>query len=303
MSEESARKAVKLLCKNLVELQGPTRLSRRPNAEELRDIEQECAAAGFPGRIGCVDCMKQLWASCPKALKGQRRNPKGGKLAVISAEAWRDRSLYVWRWLSGRPGANNNLNALGASPLFNDILRGEFIPDFERNIHGSQRSIPCFLADGIYPRWSLFATPISAPTTALESTCAAAQEQARKGAERRFGALQARLGILRQERKEWRKADVILLGAACVILHNLIVKMSRGGLLGSERDDDGILLSSGELLNEFFEGAETESSYEQADETLLESLLGARSKRASVAGLASLRELLKSHLGELQGLG
>jgi hypothetical protein len=43
---------------------------RRPNKDELREIEQHYASLGFPGCIGCVDVASWTWDNCPVGWQG-----------------------------------------------------------------------------------------------------------------------------------------------------------------------------------------------------------------------------------------
>ena len=42
----------------------------RPDEDELRCIEAEFAAIGFPGCVGCIDCMHVAWKNCPVGQLG-----------------------------------------------------------------------------------------------------------------------------------------------------------------------------------------------------------------------------------------
>ena len=55
------------------------------------------------------------------------------------------------------------------------------------------------------------------------------QEATMEDFERSFGCLQGRYKFLRQERHEWSDALVILISEGCVLLHNLVVRMSLAG--------------------------------------------------------------------------
>ena len=52
-------------------------------------------------------------------------------------------------------GSNNDLNVLGASPLFNDILQGK-APNMPYVINGREYNHGYYLADGIYPEYATF---------------------------------------------------------------------------------------------------------------------------------------------------
>ena len=60
---------------------------------QLQEIEIKYVASGFPGCIGCIDCMHLDRKSCPKVFKGQYRNPKGGNSSIISCDAMVDRDI------------------------------------------------------------------------------------------------------------------------------------------------------------------------------------------------------------------
>ena len=300
MSEELIRSATKKFCRRLVELHGPKHLRRRPTEEELKSIESAHRSVGFPGCIGSVDCMRQLWKNCPKALKGQYYNPKDGRIAVISVEAWCDRDLYVWHWFSGRCGTNNDITVLDASPLFNDILSGAWKPDFEWTVGEESLTIPYFLVDGIYPKWAIFAKPLSVPVNEKEARYTKCQEAVRKDIERCFGVLQARFHALRGERKEWRKSDIVLMGQACVILHNMIIDMGKRGLLASERDESGRVLTCSEIVEESFDD-ERSSEVKASEDCYLENLLMIHTKYTSRAGFISLRNRLRKNLWNILG--
>ncbi|KAI5347731.1 hypothetical protein L3X38_000618 [Prunus dulcis] len=63
---------------------------RRPTPKDIQRLLQKAEARGFSGMIGSIDCMHWQWKNCPTALQGSQ----------------------------------NDLNVLGQSPVFNDVLRG-----------------------------------------------------------------------------------------------------------------------------------------------------------------------------------
>ena len=238
------------------ELYGPDLLNREPTLTELRRVVQKYEASGFPGCVGCVDCMQIHWKNCPKAKKGQYYNPKSGKLATLSCEALVDCDLYCWHWFAGRPGTNNDITVLDNSPLFNDILTGRRRMNLPEGyvINNIRRSwLLYMLGDGIYPPWSIIVLPIRAPTNERQGCMTLRQEGRRKDVERFFGCLQGRFKILKQERHEWSDSAIILTSEVCVILHNQIVRMSRDEELGLEGIDSLSGEASSHLVDEFFE--------------------------------------------------
>jgi len=81
-----------------------------------------------------------------------------------------------------------------------------------------------YLANKIYPEWTVFVKTISTPQMDEYKLFALMQEGARKDVECAFGVLQSRFDIVRQPSKLWKQGDVINITQACVILHNMIVE-------------------------------------------------------------------------------
>lgn len=311
MSPESQREYFYKFLVAVVRRFGALFLNREPILGELRTIVGEYEDAGFPGCMGCIDCMHMHWKNCPKALKGQYHNPKDGKLATISCEALVDRNLYCWHWFSGRCGTNNDITVLDNSPLINDILAGNRTMTLPEGylVNGARRSgLLYMLGDGIYPDWAIFVLPNHAPLNDREVHMTKRQEAVRKDVERFFGCLQGRFRIIRQERHEWSDTQLILISQVCVILHNMIVKMSLRGELSEELDENGVPQSESELLHEFFsfEGGET------PDETT--AVVGSASEERGLTYLLArdrlvanrethieLKEALSHHLWSLRG--
>jgi hypothetical protein len=94
-------------------------------------------------------------------------------------------------------GANNDINVLDNSPLFDDILANE-ASRAPYMINGHMYERDYYLADGIYPRWSTFVKSFYATTDEKHAYFKMKQENARKDVERAFGVLQGRWGILQQ---------------------------------------------------------------------------------------------------------
>ena len=174
--------------------------------------------------------------------KGQLHNPKDGKLATLKVEAWCDSDLYVWHWFAGRAGTTNDKTMVSISPLFQDILTGKYPFQLKQPYkvlsNSISRYVPYFLADGIYPQWPLFILPIHMANSVREQRYTRAQEGRRKDIERAFGVLQARFNILRYEDKRWYKSEIIKSSRVCVILHNMIVRMSQTGLFASDIESE-----------------------------------------------------------------
>ncbi|XP_021801024.1 uncharacterized protein LOC110745247 [Prunus avium] len=96
---------------------------RRPTPRDLQRLLQKAEARGFPGMVGSIDCMHWQWKNCPTAWQGDYGNRKGQKSIILEAVAGFD--TWVWHAFFGVPGSQNDLNVLGQSPVFNDVLRGQ----------------------------------------------------------------------------------------------------------------------------------------------------------------------------------
>nr|GEU64328.1 reverse transcriptase domain-containing protein [Tanacetum cinerariifolium] len=91
------------------------------------------------------------------------------------------------------PGSNNDLNVLYGSPLFDDVLadkalKAPFV------VNGRTYKQGYYLADDIYPTWSMFVKTFSIARDGKTLKFKRVQESARKDIERAFGVLQGRLG-------------------------------------------------------------------------------------------------------------
>ncbi|CAL2229326.1 unnamed protein product [Prunus armeniaca] len=146
---------------------------------------------GFPGIIGSIDCMHWQWKNCPTA----------------------------WQVA----GSQNDLNVLGQSPVFNDVLRGE-APKITYEVNNTVYQTGYYLADGIYPRWTTFVKSLPHPQTQKQKLFATYQEGYRKDVERCFGILQARRAIIRGAARMFDEEVLRSIMMTRIILHNMIVE-------------------------------------------------------------------------------
>ena len=112
-------------------------------------------------------------------------------------EAVASHDLWIWHAFFGMAGANNDLNVLDNSNLFDNILANKS-PRAPYMVNERRYEQGYYLADGIYPQWSTFVKSFSATTDDKHSYFKRKQESARKDIERAFGVLQGRWGILQQ---------------------------------------------------------------------------------------------------------
>lgn len=244
MGAETLRKYFKKFCLHLTQLYGEEYLNRRPAAEQLDRIEERYAQVGFPGCVGALHCCKLLWKNCPTEQK-----ERDGRLGTILVEGWCDRDLFIWHWFADRRRTRNRKSMVSVSPLFADMLRGVYPFRLGRSFqvveHGAQRDLPYFLTNGNYPDWPMFVKPIIpnlGGDLAERVAYTHMQETTRKESLRAFSVLQMRFAILRRESFLFCKEDVISASNACVILHNVIVRMDMlGGFVKDLVEDNELM--------------------------------------------------------------
>ncbi|GKB28265.1 ALP1-like protein isoform X1 [Tanacetum coccineum] len=95
---------------------------RKPTLEDVVKIQQKHNNVhGFPGMLGSIDCMHWEWKNCPVSWQGQYgRGDK--KYPTIMLEAVASQDLWIWHAFYGMADANNDINVLDNSPLFDDLL-------------------------------------------------------------------------------------------------------------------------------------------------------------------------------------
>ncbi|KAL6279196.1 hypothetical protein ACE6H2_016077 [Prunus campanulata] len=118
--------------------------------------------------------------------RGDYGNRKGQKSIILEAVASFD--TWVWHAFFGVAGSQNDLNVLGQSPVFNDVLRGHS-PQITYQINNTVYS-----------------------------------EGYRKDVERCFGILQARWAIIRGAARMLDEEVLRSIMMTCIILHNMIVE-------------------------------------------------------------------------------
>ncbi|GKA24861.1 ALP1-like protein isoform X1 [Tanacetum coccineum] len=195
---------------------------RKPNLEDVQHVyELHERKHGLPGMLGSIDCMHWEWTKCPKALHGQfKRRDK--KYPTIMLEAIADQQLWFWHAYFGVPGANNDLNVLYGSPLFDDLLTDK-APEALFAVNGKTYEKGYYLADGIYPQWSTFVKAFTIARDQKIMKFKRVQESARKDIERAFGVLQDRWGIITQHVRAYQINTIKRIMYCCIILHNMIL--------------------------------------------------------------------------------
>ena len=207
---------------------GPVFLPDTPNESIDRSIMMFNSTRGFPGCAGSFDCTHFTWR-CPKYLQPLYKGKEGNTTIVAQAIASPD--LYCTHLFVGSPGTNNDLTTLRIDPYIQAVLDGSTASKFDFSVNGESFSFKYYLADGIYPPWSIFATPISNPSSTGERRYTNLQESFRKEVECLFGVVKQRFKFVRSgNRIEFGKETACNGIRAAFIIHNLIVLYCSGGI-------------------------------------------------------------------------
>nr|GEW04701.1 hypothetical protein [Tanacetum cinerariifolium] len=172
-----------------------------------------------------IDCMHWEWKNCPKALHGQFKR-RDHKYPTLMLEAVADQKLWTWHAYFGVSKANNDLNVLYGSSLFDDVLadtasKAPFV------VNGRTYKKGYYLADGIYQTWFTFVKTFTIARDEKTLRFKRVQESARKDIERAFGVLQGRWGIIRQPARALQINTLKRIMYCCIILHNMILQSKK----------------------------------------------------------------------------
>ena len=119
----------------------------------------------------------------------------------------------------------NDINVLDRSSIVAVITNQTF--DTKVNpytINVIQRNWLYFIADRIYPSWSIFVKTFQYPIDLAEGKYANRHEHVRKDIERAFGVLVSKFGILERPLRGWYLEDLLSLNDFCITIHNMVKK-------------------------------------------------------------------------------
>ncbi|KAI3776597.1 hypothetical protein L1987_46383 [Smallanthus sonchifolius] len=187
MSEKTARDTLHTFCEGVINLYGK-RYLRRPTFTDIQQIyEVHEAVHGILGMLGSIDCTHWEWTNCPTAWRGQhQRGDYPHPTLMLEAVASCD--LWIWHAFFGVAGANNDINVLDQSPIFDDIIDG-VAPGSSFIANDVEYEHVYYLADGIYPEYATFVKAYTSPIGEKRELFKKTQESARKDIERAFGVL------------------------------------------------------------------------------------------------------------------
>ncbi|XP_047978630.1 uncharacterized protein LOC125220510 [Salvia hispanica] len=178
------------------------------------------------------------WKNCPTVWRGQFTSGYKGSHSTMILEAIADHRLWIWHAYFDMAGSNNDINVLNSSYLFTEQCNGNG-PTIEFTANGRKHHMGYYLADDIYPRWSVFFNTISCPTDRHRALFAQRQEAARKGVERVFGVLQAWWATVNGPTRFWYKEVIADVMYAYIILYNMIVEHEGGSVTDWGDDEAG----------------------------------------------------------------
>jgi len=155
-----------------------------------------------------------------------------------------DEDTSVWHLNVGAAGSKNNLNVLKLSPFYHAIVDGMWPPrTMSFNVNERTRTMPYYLADGIYPAYPFFATPYPRPESRKKRTYNRVQEALRKDVERLYAILTSRFNVLMRPARCTTVEKLRKAAQAVTIMHNIMVRRDRHGYAGLQR---GAAASTGE---------------------------------------------------------
>ncbi|GJU01069.1 RNA-directed DNA polymerase, eukaryota [Tanacetum coccineum] len=133
--------------------------------------------------LKCTSAIRQLaYGTAPDAFD---------EYLQIAEQAVTDQRLWIWHAYFRVPWANNDLNVLYGSLLFDDEI-ADIAPECPFIVNGHTYRKGYYLADGIYPEWSTFVKTFSVTRDAKTFKFKTVQEAARKDIEWAFRVLQGR---------------------------------------------------------------------------------------------------------------
>nr|GEU81422.1 protein ALP1-like [Tanacetum cinerariifolium] len=143
-----------------------------------------------------IDCMHWEWKNCPVLWQGQYGRADK-KYPTIMLEVVASQDLWIWHAFYGIAGANNDINVLDNSPLFDDLL-DDLAPVVPYVVNEVEYRNGYYLADGIYPEWASFVKSFTVATDPKHTYFNQRQESAGKNVEHAFGVLQGRWILIQQ---------------------------------------------------------------------------------------------------------
>jgi hypothetical protein len=239
ISETVASDSLKEFSRIMIQKFGAQYLNRCPTTEEKNRMVRIMKRRGWPGAFASWDCKHFEWENCPVRLAGQTKGHADGGKKTLILEAIADADTYMWYVFFGEVGSLNDTNILDKSSIVGSILGGTFNVSVEPyTVNGTTRDWMYFLADGIYPDWSIFVKTVRIALNRMEEIFKTSQEGARKDIERAFGVLVKRFQYLKRPLRHWYIKDIKNILHCCIIMHNMIVECRRNEYMAATNGID-----------------------------------------------------------------
>ncbi|KAL9683369.1 hypothetical protein QQ045_015190 [Rhodiola kirilowii] len=194
---------------------------QRPDATRLLGLLPEQKMTGVIRMLAYGSCADQCAELTRMGESTTLKCRKGHPTIILEAVASYD--TWIWHSFIGVLGAQNDLNVLYKSDIFDPLFAG-ISPRVTYKVNGSTYDTSYFLADDIYPRYSSFVKTIPNPQNDAEKLFSKKQESYRKDVERCFGILQSRWAILSHTGMTHRLSVLKNIMLACIIMHNMIIE-------------------------------------------------------------------------------
>lgn len=117
MAESIPLRNLKFSCNSIIRRYG-TEFMRAPTKDNMKMVLLFLEAKSQPGCLGSLNVMQREWKNCSKAYRGAFQGKDEVDIVALEAGAV-DCRISFWHIWFGTPGANNNLNILDCSPIWN----------------------------------------------------------------------------------------------------------------------------------------------------------------------------------------
>ncbi|KAF5449436.1 hypothetical protein F2P56_029881 [Juglans regia] len=156
---------------------------------------------------------------------------------TIILEAVASYDIWTWHSFFGISGSHNDIKVLEKYFIFTELAQRR-APPVNYTINGNDYTMGYYLADGIYPKWSMLVKMIPSLQGNKKKNFAAVQEFSRKYVKRAFRILQQRFAIVRGPSRFFKVKELINIMKASVILHNTIIEDERDDSQGLNMEYD-----------------------------------------------------------------
>jgi hypothetical protein len=116
---------------------------------------------------------------------------------------------------------------LHRSPVFNNLARGS-APEVHYTVNGNDYNMGYYLADRIYPFWTILISGYSSPQTNKQRHFTKEQSMYRKDVECVFSIMQAKYAIMKGPARLWSQEDLKYIVDCVIILHNMGIFYEQG---------------------------------------------------------------------------